>query len=437
MCGLAGIVSTTPRAFDYQTFTTLGMANDVRGGDSCGIFIDGQYDYGVDKTKLFCNFFPGNQLLDSVQYSQIAFVHCRKASVGKINRETAQPVIITEDDKVKFVVLHNGTIYNYEELAQKYIPEIDIKDMTDSQVMAQIFYYAGYKALGEYNGGSCFVIADYRGASPKVFLFKGESKRAEYCKEVEEERPLCYTIDRSKKELVFCSLGLWLLSVRSDNPAYILEGNVLFEFTGTALKPVEAFDRSRCCQSKAVTYTRTKALNRDFFPLQDDYSYGNYITQDLVKNRYTLRAKPVHGRVYINSFGKVSEVHNKECSEIWFFNGIPLKSSSCFRFIVKLINESKLNLAEFCRKFECLIRYLSITPVYKVDGIWMEATSPTDTKRFTGEFSMIGSSAKNIINDGVLQQTTYGGYFVPLEEILVEGKMDFDRVKKQCKPLMK
>ena len=41
MCGLFGLVGKHSRSFDYSTFCTLGIANDSRGGDSCGIFIDG------------------------------------------------------------------------------------------------------------------------------------------------------------------------------------------------------------------------------------------------------------------------------------------------------------------------------------------------------------------------------------------------------------
>ena len=108
MCGLAGIVSKMPRAFDYATFCTLGIANDARGGDSCGVFIDGKYEYGVDQNKFFSSYFLGSDLLYNTDRSSIALVHCRKASVGKINEQTAQPVIIKDAyDNVKYVLMHN------------------------------------------------------------------------------------------------------------------------------------------------------------------------------------------------------------------------------------------------------------------------------------------------------------------------------------------
>jgi hypothetical protein len=59
----------------------------------------------------------------------VALGHCRKASVGKVSIETAQPVVIeNENGDVDYVLIHNGTIYNYRELAQKYIPDMNIAE---------------------------------------------------------------------------------------------------------------------------------------------------------------------------------------------------------------------------------------------------------------------------------------------------------------------
>ena len=63
MCGLFGIISRKKKAFDYSTFSVLGVNNDSRGGDSCGIFIDGEYEYGVRDNKLFQDFFTESKIL--------------------------------------------------------------------------------------------------------------------------------------------------------------------------------------------------------------------------------------------------------------------------------------------------------------------------------------------------------------------------------------
>ena len=53
MCGIFGIINKVEAPFDYSTFCVLGINNDSRGGDSCGVFIDQEVEYGVDKEKLF------------------------------------------------------------------------------------------------------------------------------------------------------------------------------------------------------------------------------------------------------------------------------------------------------------------------------------------------------------------------------------------------
>ena len=49
MCGIFGHISLEKKKkFNFPLFATLGIHNDTRGGDSCGIFIDGKSEYGTD-----------------------------------------------------------------------------------------------------------------------------------------------------------------------------------------------------------------------------------------------------------------------------------------------------------------------------------------------------------------------------------------------------
>ena len=140
--------------------------------------------------------------------------------------------------------MHNGTIYNYQELAEKYIPEINITGMTDSQVMARIFYHKGYKVLSEYNGGAVFAIADYRGNKPKVLLFKGASKKDKWNTVESEERPLYFCVDPKKGELVFSSISSYLFALRHKLPIYDLPSNCILEFNGKDLVSIEEVSRA-------------------------------------------------------------------------------------------------------------------------------------------------------------------------------------------------
>lgn len=447
MCGIAGIINKTPREFDYSTFCTLGIANDSRGGDSCGVFIDGKYEYGVDKTKLFSNYFPDSDFLNSVKTSRIALLHCRKASVGVISKETAQPVVITEDGVVKFVVIHNGTIYNYKELADKYIPEVDITGMTDSQVMARIFYYAGYDVLDEYNGGSVFAIVDYRGVSPKVLLFKGASKKHSYSKEIEVERPLYFCVDKTKRELVFSSVGIYLLALRKDCTVYSVRSNELLEFNGTALVTIKEYSREKCIQTKEVTVVQgynAFPYSRDYLGKWDDcgysdstFAYDNYISCDLLNNTYSYKGKRINGKLCLNRFGRV-EAKQKRGVEVWFFNGVALKNSNCFKFLTGLKKETKLSDIEFSRKFENVIRYLSIDGVFCRGDLWYKAISPIGSTLFTGSLQQLTSVTITQFCSGIRHSTRYSRNTESLESKLPSKlELNFKTIREECKSLMK
>lgn len=447
MCGIFGIITKEAKPFDFSTFCTLGIANDSRGGDSCGIFIDGYYEYGVKDNKWFQCFFQDNKFLKELKTSTIAFGHCRKASIGKIDETTAQPVVLTnKDGKVEYVLMHNGTIYNYQELAKKYIPDIDITGMTDSQVMARIFYHTGYKVLSEYNGGAVFAIADYRGNKPKVLLFKGASKKDKYAKEETEERPLYFCIDPIKGELVFSSIASYLFSLRHNVTIWILNPNCIFEFDGEDLINVKEISRTNAVQKKEeLIYIPT--INQDYLNDFGIYDYGNgiiyddYISTNQVDNTYYGKGAKLHGRVLLSKWGMiVDNTHKKvSCREMYFWNGIALKNIACFRFLSVLKKESGLNSKEFEKKFNNVIRYLSIDGIYHDGEVWYRATSPTKRIPFTGTLNMLTAYTSTEFFAGNRRTSIYrrdtGNAFTALDSAKLD--VNFKAIKEECKSLMK
>ena len=283
MCGIFGQINKHKQGkFNFPAFTTLGIANDSRGGDSCGIFIDGKTEYGIDNKKLFANFIETSTLLHSTKKCHIALGHCRKASVGKIDLQRAQPVVIRNDkNEVEFVVIHNGTIHNYKELAKKYIPHIDIQDMSDSQVMTQIFYHKGFDVLNEYCGGAVFVIVDYRSQEPVVYAFKGKSKMYYTSQTETEERPFYFTItDRS---LYFSSIYTWLKPFATST-IYTLEDNVVVRICDNETYEHQRINRSNCTQA-TYTYNHYTSLRNayGYNDEYDSYNYYNYNKQNTTK----------------------------------------------------------------------------------------------------------------------------------------------------------
>lgn len=448
MCGLFGIVSKKPKIFDYSTFCTLGVANDSRGGDSCGIFIDGHYEYGVQKKAYFSEFFYDCKFLAELDKATVAFGHCRKASVGKIDETTAQPVIIKNDkDEIEFVLMHNGTIYNYEELAKKYIPEINIKGMTDSQVMAHIIYHKGFNVLGEYNGGAVFVIADYRSGSPRIFVFKGASKKLPSDKKEEEERPLYFNIDEEDEELVFSSIGTYLMTLRPYTDTCDLEPNCVFEFTGKTLVAIQEIDRSTTQQKKIVPEVPKNTIpyysryyNNLYFG-EDDYIFDDYVSTNQLNNTYSAKGHLLHGKTIISKWGRVCDtmLKNTPCEEIYFWHGIPLKGGKCFRFLSILCKETKLDKKEFTKKFQNVIRNLSLDGVYCEETKWYKATGPLLRELYSGTVQMFTGTSIMQFEKGMKLSTIYNRSDTRVFPNTKDSNIpiNFQEIRKECKPLMK
>ena len=378
MCGIFGTISRKAKPFNKRAFCTMGVRNDSRGGDSCGVFIDGFAEYGVDKQKLFIDFFRDSVLLNNTTECKVAIGHCRKASVGKVSLETAQPVVLrNENGEVDYVLIHNGTVYNYQELAKKYIPEIDITGLTDSQVMARIFYHAGYDALDEYQGGAVFVIHDYR--INRTLVFKGSSKKFQYSKEAEEERPLYYCWHNGR--FCFSSIFETLYAFYYEEVIYTLSPNKLISIRDNKLKLVKEYKREKVGQFKptnAVVFVNTnKQRTIHGFDEWDDYADTTFCPNSEWKNfrikydgtRYTDNANtPLHGKYLMSAYGYVYPNRTTKDSwmhEVAFFDGKMLRHPDAFELLSKKHVEAKKVIT---KELELLINMLDFNP-YTYDQI--------------------------------------------------------------------
>jgi predicted glutamine amidotransferase len=369
MCGIFGMVSKRTKSFNKRAFCTMGVRNDTRGGDSCGVFIDGLVEYGVDKQKTFMSFFRNSILLETTSECKIALGHCRKASVGKVSLETAQPVVLyNEEGAIDYVLIHNGTIYNYKELAQKYIPDVDIDGLTDSQVMARIFYYKGYDCLDEYNGGAVFVIHDYR--VNKSLVFKGHSKKYTYSASEEEERPLFYCWHNGR--FCFSSIFETLYAFYYEEVVYTLPHNKLMVVRGDKLKLVKEYKREKCIQSKITTTVVTGGGYGGVIRWDEDlYSrhYGSYSNANVsYKVKYDgtkyidEKKKPMHGVFYMSSYGYIFPNQKTEANwlnKVAFYQGQLLKHPDAFDLIDKHFKEAKNKITP---EVQTLINMLDFNP---------------------------------------------------------------------------
>lgn len=439
MCGIAGIISQAPKKFDFTTFCTLGIHNDTRGGDSVGIFIDGKSEFyceGATKQSLFENFMEDSKLIQNTEESQIAILHCRKASIGTISIEKAQPVIINdENNKPIFVVMHNGTIYNYKELAKKYIPNIDITGMTDSQVMTHIFFHSGYDVLEEYNGGAVFVILDYREDPVKILFWKGASKQYTSTNTIEEERPLNFVLT-SDNELVFSSENTFLSALRPKSKIFTIKDNCLAQFTDD-LYVYKQYDRSKCQQREIAKYTPIYS-NNYYSNSNSNYGFSNYYSNNNNNNnnngnsnknsngskslfksvigsmydgKCRVDSEILHGMYVISDYGylKSNNEVNTLYHEMYFWNGILLKNKEAYMYLQKFYTSygefnTPKQMFEYC---EDLILYLSPYPYERIIKNSVseirEIISPVGGHAFTGELKFPFCTTSQKIVNGIYQ----------------------------------
>lgn len=447
MCGIFGTINANkPKRFRYTAFAGLGIINDSRGGDSCGIFIDGKYEYGVYTKKFFKDFMLESKLLEEFrgQEVNIAIGHCRKASVGATTEANAQPVILKDENgNPEFVLIHNGTIKNYEELAKKYIPNIETKDMTDSQIMARIFYYKGYQVLSEYYGGSVFFIVDYRKGTPECRFFQGYSKNAEYSKEETQERPFYFAYRDGT--LIFSSIYEMLAAACPGADIWEPAANTLYSYTAKGLISEKEYPRDKVTQTlpykatpatttyyggsraavtggnktiaekvedrkhtsatgtttttttsttaSSVTKSDNEKLPKDIKDqtVSNSDLLGKRLTYDYQTSRYQIDNKPLHGAYCLSTYGTIVDEDSFQAKNvIWFFCGIPFVNKGQYFYdrFRAICMDFKLTPSEFIERFPTVIRWYSSDRIFRdpLTNILVVATSPKERKPYTGMF---------------------------------------------------
>ena len=250
-CGLFAFISnreTGAQQFSWDKFNHLGLDNDERGGDSIGRVVgDTVCKFISKRVKTTYQEYVINHKND--ESSHIALGHTRKASVGEISEETAQPIVLKLPNNAgNFTMVHNGTIFNWEDLAKKY--SIDKKSKSDSMVLAEIIMNNGFGVLLEYQGAAALIIKDDR-EPDTIKVFKGCSK--EYYSKVSEERPL-YFYQESKTSMYISSREEGLYFIGGDVDTVVdFDTNILHTiFAGEIIHKV-SYDRLECSQNKIYT----------------------------------------------------------------------------------------------------------------------------------------------------------------------------------------
>ena len=270
----------------------LGVLNDSRGGDNAGILINNEVLHTKGTDWKFSELIQRETLENpDPQYSTVIIGHCRKASVGGRDHKYAHPFEIYQNDNDNdffMAGVHNGTISNWEKLAENYA--IDAKKIgNDSKTLLTILSRQRnlkrkqpiFRVLEQYEGYGVFIW--YFPDEPNtMYVFKGGSYKSEYDKTLYEERPLYYYECPITKGIYFSSITDPLKMISTDkSKVEQLPVNVVYKITdGKFVKK----DEVRINREDLVNYTsyskkhkvtgfgHQKALYEECG--EDDYTYG-------------------------------------------------------------------------------------------------------------------------------------------------------------------
>ena len=377
MCGLFGVIYKKRQLLDKVPFISLGRDNVKRGKDSCGIVIDNQVEYGYGSNAIFETFYKGSKLLKETTECTIAIGHTRAGSPGfKTDLQQAQPICIYEGNKLQFVVTHNGTIEGKaKDLAQKYIPDLEIGDNTDSWILAQIMYRHGFDVLGEYKGYGAFIIVDYRPAEPQFYMFKGASKQYTNDKELTVERPLFMTIENNA--IWWASEMGFLEAARYGNPVYCVKSNTLYHIENHTLKleHVKEYDRSWFIQQPSRWYggynyqeyysdysSITSYKAPDYGKLAYPLLKSDYKVYYDVDGLYKLNNKPIDKKLMLDSCGYQVPTTSVLKNEYGFFQGYLLYCPQAYDLLDEVCTQLKLTHEDFLDNYPEVVQYLSYLP---------------------------------------------------------------------------
>lgn len=419
-CGIFGYIGIKQK-LDMSTFLTLGCINDSRGGDSCGIFVDQKVEYGVNNDKLFSKFYLKSKLIPKIKEVSIALGHCRKASVGAINESTAQPVVIYNNKKVDFVLIHNGTLFNHQELSNKYLKNVPVY-FTDSQIIAHIIYNFGFEILKEYEGGGVFVMVDYRKdqENPTTYIFKGGSKEKFNSEEISDERPLYLSIE--KNSIWFSSI-LTYLSITRWKKGNIISPkcNILYEIKKGIIISKTLYDRKDKCQSKYYDgYYETfnyedywkKNKNNNILPFKTGSvsiytsEFDNYKSPSPNKiyfdgEDYMLGNNICHGEYKVNEYGYMTSMYiNQKLYTLYFYEGVLLYNKECFEGIEKIKDLFGIkDSMEIYNSIPELIHSYSSMPLFNCKTkIFDRCLADLTTTPYTGTWSPLFCMKETIYN---------------------------------------
>lgn len=352
-CGIFAWVGKDTKFFRRDLFNILGMYNDSRGGDGCGIYYDNNWMKGIGTSakyeKLIVDYNLHNEL--KLKTNPVIIGHDRKVSVGSISLDNVQPVVLVdENDNTSFVQAHNGTITNYRALATKYKVDIENGD-SDSVVLSKLIDKVGWSILEEYEGSAALVIYNIENSNV-LYAFHGRSKASEYAV-MSNERPLAYITFPGKGTYISSDIAhLNNLSIPDKKIIpYEFKYNVLYRLEGDTITEELEVHREKLFPEKP------KKHYNNYNGTMNGFRYGKRSPIDFHDNTYYITAIRYNGGIYelngdivngvfvLDNWGYVTKSIKFDKNahyEVGFVHGVMMKDRLAYEIMNKFVVDNKL-----------------------------------------------------------------------------------------------
>lgn len=357
-CGIFAWVGKDVKYFRRDLFNILGMYNDSRGGDACGIYYDENWYKGIGKTSKYEKLIIEHDLHNTLKLKKNPLIigHDRKTSVGTTTLDNAQPVVLVnyDSEELSFVQAHNGTITNYRELAKKYEMEL-MTGESDSVAIAKLVDTFGWDVLGEYEGSGAFVMC--KATEPNVlYAFHGKSKATEYAVTAVDERPLAFLNFPGKGTYISSDIDhLHSISIPSKEIVpHEFKYNILYKLEGDSIEEFKVIDRT-LLKIKPKTSPVTTAYTGKVTSFKSPFGHEEGIVRTAIRyynGLYRIEGKPAHGTYVVDNWGypimSVVKFNKEKHYELSFIFGILMRSRINFEAMYKIVkNEKILDADEF------------------------------------------------------------------------------------------
>jgi predicted glutamine amidotransferase len=425
-CGIFAWTGTSPDKFNPMLFNILGVYNDSRGGDSCGVYFNRNSITGIRSEAKYEDLVKKEKLHTTIKLTKwpIVIGHCRKASVGSIIDLNVQPTIFRSVDKtnrIVYVQAHNGTITNHKELANKYDISLD-KDESDSVTLGRLIYKKGWDILKEYEGSAALVMHFIK--EPNVlYAFHGKSKNYSIAT---EERPLHY-VNIKDSGIYISSEARPLEFISNGEKAIPFEYNTVYKIEGEKVTEVIKIERETSILKKASEVVlpfnnayfdnygmSTNGITKNICCSQIDFTFhsvsnkikykkGFYIIDD---NTYA------HGQIICDNWGYLADKAVTYQSSLvkyylYFYYGILLSDKEAFYTIDEEAKKMKVCSAKEFYEQNNFSKLSDIVSKY--------AIFPFTRLLITSPSSGYVEPTAFFYNEGVFARDSfYTGKFIPL-----------------------